>query len=192
MPTSILKILTFPISGGGYYGGSGASCEGDDCRTAAIIMGSIFGGVFGLCVLIPVLILIITRIHSCCQCCKGWPFQKNSNFVKFPNLKSLRYNASNINHFQSGIWTSQYFQYKSWHGPYHLSLFFDHQSLRVTGSGSDDIGSFTIDGIYSIQTQRIGLTKTYAQGTGNLSENLGHDVIIQLKWNSKNSQFEGK
>ncbi|CAF4828917.1 unnamed protein product, partial [Rotaria socialis] len=178
--------------GGGYYGGSGASCEGDDCRTAAIIMGSIFGGVFGLCVLIPVLILIITRIHSCCQCCKGWPFQKNSTFVKFPNLKSLRYNASNINHFQSGIWTSQYFQYKSWHGPYHLSLFFDHQSLRVTGSGSDDIGSFTIDGIYSIQTQRIGLTKTYAQGTGNLSENFGHDVIIQLKWNSKNSQFEGK
>ncbi|CAF4080256.1 unnamed protein product, partial [Rotaria magnacalcarata] len=312
------------VGGGDYYGGNGTSCKGDDYRTSAIIVGSTIGGIFGLIVLIPLLVLIIVRIPSCCQRCKGWPFQNNSKFVKFPNLKFLRCNASNINHFQSGIWSSQYFQYKSWHGPYQVSLFFDHQSLKVTGitvecqggggggsggggfsggshhswsssgsckgsrcssstvitlsiiggiigfvslvfgiiyckksctgkpsrsnavfvqqdfqqnyelekydssifksghwksqylqygrwhgphryslvfnghsmsikgSGSDDIGTFTLDGVYASQTQRIGLTKTYQRGTGNLSENLGHQVTIQLKWYPENNQFEGK
>jgi hypothetical protein len=64
--------------------------------------------------------------------------------------------------------------------------------MKVTGSGSDDIGTFTIDGIYSTTTLRIGLTKTYQKGTGNLFQNLGHQVTIQLTWNEKNQQFKGK
>ncbi|CAF1539891.1 unnamed protein product, partial [Rotaria sordida] len=64
--------------------------------------------------------------------------------------------------------------------------------MIITGSGSDDIGTFTIDGIYSVETRRIGLTKTYTRGTGNQLENLGHQVIIQLTWNVQNDQFEGK
>jgi hypothetical protein len=64
--------------------------------------------------------------------------------------------------------------------------------MKVTGSGLDDVGTFTIDGTYSIETRRIGLTKTYQIGTGNPSENLGHQVTIQLEWDTLNSQFEGK
>ena len=64
--------------------------------------------------------------------------------------------------------------------------------MKVTGSGSDDIGTFTIDGTYSVKTRRIGLTKKYQVGTGNPSENLGHQVTIQLTWNAQNNQFEGK
>ncbi|CAF4087681.1 unnamed protein product, partial [Adineta steineri] len=60
------------------------------------------------------------------------------------------------------------------------------------GSGVDDIGSFTIDGTYSNETNRIGLTKQYQIGTGDPSQNLGHQVIIQVTWNEKNNQFEGK
>ncbi|CAF4498590.1 unnamed protein product, partial [Rotaria magnacalcarata] len=32
--------------------------------------------------------------------------------------------------------------------------------MSIKGSGSDDIGTFTLDGVYASQTQRIGLTKT--------------------------------
>jgi hypothetical protein len=64
--------------------------------------------------------------------------------------------------------------------------------MKVTGWGSDNIGTFSIDGTYSVKTNRIGLTKLYQSGTGNPSENLGHQVTIQVAWNEQNYQFEGK
>jgi hypothetical protein len=54
------------------------------------------------------------------------------------------------------------------------------------------ISVFTIDGCYSNRTSRIGLTKSYQLGTGNRSQNFGHQVLIQLVWNSETRQFEGK
>ena len=94
--------------------------------------------------------------------------------------------------FQSGRWESQYFQHNNWHAPYHVDLTFDAEQLKVTGSGLDDVGMYFIDGIYSIQTRRIGLIKKYQLGTGNPLQNLGHDVTIQLQWNRNSNQFEGK
>jgi len=64
--------------------------------------------------------------------------------------------------------------------------------MKVSGLGSDDVGVFKIDGTYSTKTNRIDLTKTYQLGTVNDSENLGHQVIIQLIWNKENHQFQGK
>jgi hypothetical protein len=64
--------------------------------------------------------------------------------------------------------------------------------MKVTGSGSDDVGVFTIDGIYSTESNRIDLTKTYQLGTDNSSENLGNQVTIQLIWNCSDHQFKGK
>jgi hypothetical protein len=107
-------------------------------------------------------------------------------------LKQFKQDAYDANAYQSGIWSSRYFQYKRWHGPYQLTLSFDPQSMKVTGSGSDNVGTFIVDGIYSIKTGRIGLIKTYQAGTGNPLENLGHKVTIQLTWNTQNNQFEGK
>jgi hypothetical protein len=109
-----------------------------------------------------------------------------------PNRQKSKEEDDNVNPFQSGLWSSRYFQYVKWHGPHQFPLTFDPQSVKVTGSGSDDIGSFTIDGIYSIQTHRIGLTKIYQGGTGNPKENFGHQVTIQLTWNKRKRQFEGK
>ncbi|CAF1106498.1 unnamed protein product [Adineta steineri] len=94
--------------------------------------------------------------------------------------------------FKSGHWKSQYFQYGKWHGPCRFSLTFDTNSMTVKGTGSDDIGKFTINGIYSHETSRLGLSKKYQLGTGNKTENLGHTVTIQLTWNETNNQFEGK
>mgnify|MGYP000430449988 CR=1 FL=1 len=64
--------------------------------------------------------------------------------------------------------------------------------MKVTGSGFDDVGTFTVDGVYSTKTNCMGLTKHYQAGTGNPSENLGHKVTIQLTWNHENDAFEGK
>lgn len=94
--------------------------------------------------------------------------------------------------FQSGPWESQYFQYNKWHGPRSVELSFDAEQSKVTGSGSDDIGMYIIDGIYSTETRRLGLTKTYQYGTGNGLENLGHTVTIQLEWDRNKNHFEGK
>jgi len=109
-----------------------------------------------------------------------------------PNRQGNKEEVDDVNPFQSGLWLSRYFQYEKWHGPHEFPLIFDSQSMKVTGSGSDDVGSFTIDGIYSIKTRRIGLTKKYQLGTGDSSENFGHQVTIQLIWNAKNRQLEGK
>ena len=94
--------------------------------------------------------------------------------------------------FQSGAWISRYYQYGEWHGRHKLSLTFDTAQMKVEGTGSDDVGSFKITGIFSTKTQRLGLSKTYRSGTGNFTENLGHTVTIQLHWSPENNQFEGK
>jgi len=172
------------FGGGGYYGGS--ACRGNRCRgSGGIIAGSVIGGIFGL-------ILLIFGVIFCCACCKNRSRRRNSSFVNTANPKQTKQEVYEAAVFQSGIWSSRYFQYGKWHGPYKFSLSFDPQSMKVTGSGSDDVGTFTIDGNYSVTTSRIGLTKTYQAGTGNQSENSGHQVTIQLAWNAQNKQFEGK
>ena len=87
---------------------------------------------------------------------------------------------------------SRYYQYNKWHQYYRINILFDHQTNKLEGNGSDHIGDYTLDGIYSTKTNRIGLTKTYVEGTGNFQENLGHTVTIQISWNSIQHQFEGK
>lgn len=64
--------------------------------------------------------------------------------------------------------------------------------MQVTGTGSDDVGVFSINGIYSNETNRLGLIKIYQAGTGNPRENLGHQVTIQLTWNTQSNKFEGE
>ncbi|CAF1199420.1 unnamed protein product [Adineta steineri] len=117
----------------------------------------------------------------------------NVTFVNEVDSISNKANAESSNSlFPSGQWISRYFQYKKWHGSHLFSLSFNHEQQKVTGSGKDDIGEFSIDGIYSFNTRRIGLTKKYQKGTGNSSQNLEHTVIIQLKWDSQKQLFHGK
>lgn len=112
--------------------------------------------------------------------------------VVYVNLMTTPIEKSSWNPFESGFWSSRYYQYDSWHGPHRLSLSFDSESCTVTGNGSDDVGTYTIDGLFSIKTNRIGLTKTYQRGTGNPAQNFGHHVTIQMSWNDGQRRFEGK
>ena len=136
--------------------------------------------------------MLIVGIHYCVKHLKGRPIQSNAVFIKKETINNCEQEKSDISIFKSGYWKSQYFQYGKWQGPCLFSISFESGSMKVTGSGSDDVGTFTINGIYSIETSRLALTKTYRAGTGNRSENLGHQVTIQLTWNAQNDQFEGK
>ncbi len=135
--------------------------------------------------------LLIYGTCCCYRSCKSRPLQKNSIGINVANSKQLDQKTFEVSVFRSGIWSNRYFQYGKWHGPHRFLLSFDSQSMRVVGSGSDDIGAFTIDGTYSIQTRRLYLTKKYQPDTGDRSKTLGHQVIIQLVWNTQHNQFEG-
>ena len=112
------------------------------------------------------------------------------NTINQTTNRTKKEDLTNI--FRSGYWTSRYFQYGTWHGPHTFLLFFSHKELEVTGSGKDDVGEFSIDGTYSLCTGQLGLTKVYEKGTGNLSQNLGHTVNIQLEWNGDKCRFDGR
>lgn len=161
-------------------GGSG-NCEGI-CPTIMISVFSVIG--------VGILICCIVRCYN-----KSWggiPPQSNEKFVASENMEKNPTNAFNRFSFPSGFWTGKYYQYGVWHGRHIFTLTFDQQSLRVSGFGADDVGQFTITGSYSATTGRLGMYKNYQAGTGNISENLGHQVTIQLQWDVYRNLFTGK
>jgi hypothetical protein len=191
-------------SGGGRGGGGGKShyfCS----RTVFYLPKSFFfisfdflsGGSNGLMyiVLIPFgLICVCCFCYACHQKDKGEPCQTNETFVAL-NRRDVERGAKELylnNAFQSGTCSCRYYQYGAWHGPHLLSLSFNDADMTIKGSGTDDVGTFTADGIYSKSTRRIGLTEHYQRGTGDPSQNLGHDVAIQVIYNAQRNQFEGK
>ena len=174
-------VYSGSINNNGVYSGTSVSCASGNCRQrSAVIAGSIVGGGIG----IP---LLVIGIILCCRRYKGRPSKTNPAFVTATNLES-----HDVTIFKSGIWLSRHLQFGKWYDSHRTALSFDPQSFKVTGSGSDNIGMFTVDGIYSVKTSRMGLTKTYQLSTGNRLENFGQQIIIQLTWNSDSHQFEGK
>lgn len=171
------------IAGDSHYGNTVIFCSSISCRRyTALIAGSIVGGGISI-------ILLLICISHCYRRCRRRPSQTNTTFVKATNHKSNSYDSSL---FKSGIWSSRYLQYGIWHGPTYLSLSFYSHLCEVAGSGSDDLGTFTIAGTYSTKTGRMGLTKVSRSDAGNRTEQLEDQVIIQLVWNSQSRQFEGK
>jgi hypothetical protein len=128
-------------------------------------------------------------------CCKRWKcrsLQRNITSIEATKNRSSVYASCDIAIFKSGYWSSRYFQFGAWHGPDSFLLSFEAISFKVTGYGSDEVGTFTINGNYSNKTGRMNLIKKYQLGTGDPTGNLGHQVTIQLAWNAKTCQFEGK
>jgi hypothetical protein len=183
----ILLIVEMNIGsrgGGGIDpGGFDASSSGPnkDSGNTRVIVGSIFGSSAGVFLLI--------------YCCKFLGRRKATpaNSIRVNNALQINaLNTQNLPVFQSGKWSSRYYQYERWHDWHQLSLSFDPKRLKVSGNGSDHVGTFKMLGTYSIKKHRMNLTKTYQGGTGDRTENIGHKVTIQLIWNSAVGQFEGK
>ena len=164
-------------------GGNGSSCTSDECRRkAGIITGSVLGGIFGL-------LAIIFTTRWCAKRWQGRPYRSNAEFIDQTSNEASVYEKD---HFENGIWSSRYYQNGRGHGPYSLSLRFDRGMSTVSGEGNDDVGTFTIDGVFSVKSHRMALTKKYQAGTGDSLQNFGHTVTIQVTWNGVNEQFEGK
>ena len=116
----------------------------------------------------------------------------NSKFIQSVDQKYSQDNSTDDTLFKSGIWSSRHIQDGLWYGFHRLTLTFDPQLCKVTGSGSDNNGVFLLDGVYSLATKRIGLVKTYQLELNKRPEDLKYQMLVQLVWNPKSSQFEGK
>ncbi len=122
-------------------------------------------------------------------------FKRRSSFSNVERTTSIPLEKTQTDEkdpFQTGIWSSRYYQYNQWHGSHQFSLSFDSLTSNVNGEGTDDVGTFTIEGKFWLTTRQIELTKIYQQNTGNPLENFGHKVMIKLTWNATRDQFEGK
>ncbi|CAF1195658.1 unnamed protein product [Adineta steineri] len=121
-----------------------------------------------------------------------------SNSISMPsnedyiNMLTNEIEEENCGQFVSGFWLGRYYQYDRFYEPYQFSLSFDSQTREVNGNGVDDIGKFVVNGIYSINTNRLAIIKTYREETENSTENVGHNITIQVAWNSNQYHFEGK
>jgi hypothetical protein len=183
---SYKSLIPGSIDGHGLYSSSDISCSSSNCRQqTTIIIGSILGGGIGI-------VLLLVGILFYCSRCKGRPAQTNLTFVNPTNDKTYKHDFCDITLFKSGIWSSRYFQFGMWHDFHHFTLLFNPQTSKISGSGSDNIGIFSMDGTYSLKTKRIGMIKTYQLGTGKRLDNSGYQMIIQVIWNSETRQFEGK
>ncbi|CAF3547321.1 unnamed protein product [Rotaria sp. Silwood1] len=126
----------------------------------------------------------------------GYP-RETSSSKSTPTTKGISVPAEetsvdNVDIFQSGVWSSRYYQYEKWHEPQEFLLSFYSESFTVNGHGSDEIGVYTVTGKYSTKTNEIELIKTYQSNTGDSNENLGHQVTIEVTWNPDERQFTGK
>lgn len=62
--------------------------------------------------------------------------------------------------FPSGKWVG-FYTFGPRSDPYRMDLFLQFDGERMTGEGIDNIGRFTIDGHYSIETRKCGWIKQY-------------------------------
>ncbi|CAF0935635.1 unnamed protein product [Adineta steineri] len=142
------------------------------------------GGSLGL------IFMISMGIFIYCLC-----FKKRQHIPTFPVViyekSKQEEDVQEANRFQSGTWSIEYYHNEGWYGPFQITLSFNSQSMQVTGSGSDNVGIFTLNGVYSAISEQINMTKKYQLGTGDPIENKGHEVKMQLRWQSTNQQFEG-
>lgn len=174
------SMMLFSI--GLFYIGGGSACTTEECVRTSKIIGACLGAV--------VIGIILYYLQRCYRDCRhGLPSQMNIVYI-------LRRSAHNYildnDPFETGIWTFRCYQYDKWNGPFRLALRFDHSAGTLSGHGNDNIGNFTIDGLFSSRNLRLGLSMKYQRGTGDRNQNWGHTATVQLKWNSAENRFTGK
>lgn len=114
---------------------------------------------------VPIFFVVLIIILGCCPC-----FSKTTLYFI---AKRFPYNGNFEN---DCIYHGYYKQSGEWTYMNNITLYFKENKIK--GSGRDSIGSYEILGDYAIRP--ISLIKTYKLGTGNIFENFGHDVDINL------------
>eukprot|EP01084_Bolivina_argentea_P245265 410659_1 len=196
--------------GGGYRGGgvrpyysSSRSSGGGDIDPAVALI------VVVLCVIFLVCLVVTNNSGSGGGSGYGGGKIKNENYSPPPTVKEwlkrdkvviLETNPNYTSEgvlpqykptvFVDGQYNGFYTQYKQSHDIPSFTLRFDGDN--VSGFGSDEVGKYNITGHYNEQNNRMAITQSYIHGTGNPTENLGHNVSIRLQWNEAQQKFEGK
>lgn len=155
------------------------SCSTSGCRQkSALIAGSVLGG--GLA-----LVFCLSLICICYRYWQGRPLKSNETFIE---CHQNRYVPTDFDQLISGLWLCRYLENGKWRKTNHLLLLFNYETNQVNGSGTDYHGSFHIEGIFSRESARMALTKTYPK----TSQQQNERIFIQLTWNSNNRLFQGK
>eukprot|EP01084_Bolivina_argentea_P155036 270214_1 len=170
-------------------------------------IGAIVGGVIGGVLLLIIVVLCV--IYRSCICDILCVCQKECKICTTINSKYLssvwskdpnewvndngifgKERQSETDPFIDGLYDGFYFQYDKKYLMDEVKLIFDGMG-SVKGSGTDGVGDYNINGIYSENTARMQLNQIYIEGTGDLSENFGHTVKIRLEYNTAKKQFMG-
>lgn len=162
----------------------------DDSNQGGKIAGIAIGtGIGGILILACCFTLCVSGA-SFLFCFKSNPFLSNKDYV---SSGLIRHIGNDNSMFQSGLFSNYYVKDGSWYGPYRFSLgFYPNAGHLVRGRGTDNIGMFTVHGIYSPRTRRMGLDKHYQNRIGDANANARHTKTIQVQWNSATQSFEGK
>ncbi|CAF1106145.1 unnamed protein product [Adineta ricciae] len=160
-----------------------SSCDTPKCQHEGAVVTS---AIVGLITSIILFILLCKLFGDFCGCVN----------ISFDDEKFLMDNCggqttSNVNLFQSGVWSSQYYRSEDCHGPFQFPLIFSSSNNKIKGYGSDDIGTFNVNGIYSDNTNRIVLIKKYQTIRNKSQEISKYEARAQLIWNNMTNQFEG-
>ena len=161
--------------------------DDDGGKITGIIVGSVIGGIlFITCICC----LCVVAFLGCCYCTGGRPFRSNKTYVR-TGLTMQNEISNSI--FRPGSFSGYYFNDGIWHGSEQFTLaFYPQADQTVFGKGTDDKGTFIVNGTYSARTLRMAFDKQYQAGSADSVRNPNARSSIQVEWNPESQTFEGK
>lgn len=158
--------------------------EQDSSKTSGIIAGSVIGGVLFLICMCG---MCVTGIYLCTHFIHGQPLRPNKIYVCTGHRVQ-----SNVSDkiFQTGSFLGYYYKDGIWNGSDQYEFILHSQvDHTLHGKGTDDKGTFVINGIFSPRTLRMAFNKKYQSGCeGDVLTN----STIQVQWNPATQNFQGK
>ena len=95
--------------------------------------------------------------------------------------------------FRPSSFSGYYFNDGAWHGPEQFTLaFYPQADQTVFGKGTDEKGTFVVNGTYSPRTLRMAFNKQYQAGSVDSARNPNARSTVQVEWNPETQSFEGK
>ena len=95
--------------------------------------------------------------------------------------------------FRPGSFSGSYFKDGAWHGSEQMTLaFYPRADQTLFGKGTDEKGTFVVNGAYSPRTLRMAFDKQYQAGSADGTRKPGARSTVQVEYNPMTQNFEGK
>lgn len=160
--------------------------DDDSGKIAGIIVGSVLGGLL----LLVCLGVLCVAVFCACFSIRGNPFRSNKTYVR---TGFRMQNEVGDTLFRPGSFSGSYFKDGAWHGSEQFTLaFYPQDNQRLFGKGTDDKGTFVVNGTYSPRTLRMAFDKQYQAGSVDAARKPGSKSTIQVEYNPVTQNFEGK